>query len=360
MERVYIVSGANGHLGRNILTKLVKKGRRVRGLLLPGEELYAPLRGRVEIFYGDVRDKESLRPLFEGLEGAQVAVIHTAAVVEITTLPSQRAREVNVEGTKNMIALSLAYGAWRYVHVSSVHAIPEPEDHRVIREVDAFDPDEVRGGYAKTKAEASQLVLDAVREAGLPAVILHPSGIIGPLDGGANNLMNAMRGFLDGSLPACPTGGYDLVDVRDVAGACIAAVDKGRVGQAYILSGRHYEMADVFAMLQKLARRPRALPCPVVPSPLVKLVSPLVEKLALRQGKSPLITPYSMDALNSHDNFSHKKASRELGYWPRDIADTLRDTLRWLEREQAARRIAVLRSAAARRVGRKTAGPAHA
>ena len=115
---------------------------------------------------------DSLRPLFEGIQGQDVTVLHTAGVIDISEDLSPRMYDVNVNGTKNMIALCKEYGVKRMLYVSSVHAIPEGDRLKVLREVKRFSPDWVIGGYAKTKAEATQAVLDAVGE-GLDLSLIH-------------------------------------------------------------------------------------------------------------------------------------------------------------------------------------------
>lgn len=328
MERIYILTGANGHLGHIIAQTLLKKGQQVRGLLLEGQSMPFETGNNFTAVYGDVRNLETLRPLFAGTEGMQTIVIHTAAIIDIHGHVSPLTREVNVGGTKNMVELALKHKVHRFLHVSSVHAIPELPENRTIREVKHFSPDKVQGGYAKTKAEATQFVLDAVQNKGLPAVILHPSGILGPQDNGSNNAVAAIHNYVNGSLRACPkTGGYDFVDVRDVASAVLSAVDGGRIGETYILSGRYYNMRDIFGMLREITGQKNK--CHVMPMWLVKLAAPLMEKWADRKKKQPLITRYSMYTLTSNGNFSHEKASRELGFWPRDIYETLKDTIEW-------------------------------
>lgn len=349
MDRIYILTGANGHLGRVICQKLLEGGARVHGLLLPGEAMPFATGENFTAVHGDVRDMATLRPLFYGTGGKEIILIHAAAVIDIRGKVQAHTYDVNVNGTKNMVELALLHHVHRFIHVSSVHAIPELPQHRTIREVQQFSPAQVEGGYAKTKAEATQYVLDAVRKNGLPAVVLHPSGILGPQDSGTNNVVSAIRSFLEGSLKACPkTGGYDFVDVRDVAAAVLAAVDKGRIGETYILSGRYYNMRDIFGMLRQITGL-RAK-CHVIPMWLTKIVAPMMERRADRKKKPPLITRYSMYTLTSNGNFSHEKASRELGYWPRDIYDTLKDTIAWLKlpkSEKPARRKRRRRKAAA-------------
>ncbi len=337
MDRTYLITGANGHLGRHIVRQLLAEGQQVRAFLLRGETM--PLgQGNENLtqFWGDICDMGSLEPLFAGLEGREVVVIHTAAVIDITSKVTPKAYEVNVCGTKNMVALALRHRVYRFIYVSSVHAIAEPRQNRLIQETRRFSAGAVEGGYAKTKAEAAAFVLEATEKNGLPAVLLHPSGILGPMDGGNNNLVEAVKNYVSGKLRVCPKGGYDFVDVRDVAAACITAVDKGRVGEPYILSGRYYRITEVFDMLSQITGKKRGYM--MLPNWVAEAAAPAMEKAALKKGKAPLVTKYSLYTLRSNAAFSHKKASRELDFWPRDIWETLADTVRWLAQKAPSRK----------------------
>ncbi|MCL1855302.1 MAG: NAD-dependent epimerase/dehydratase family protein, partial [Clostridia bacterium] len=191
MERIYIITGADGHLGGALVRKLQNKDCLVRGLIFsdesektaassmlssatskPASELLvkgprthkqpAEPVGNIRYYKGDVRKTDTLMPLFEGIDPRETIVIHTAGIVDISTGASRLMKDVNVGGTRNMIGLCKGYGVKRLVYVSSVHAIPEGDPMRVITEVDHFSADMVVGGYAKTKAEATQAVLDSI------------------------------------------------------------------------------------------------------------------------------------------------------------------------------------------------------
>lgn len=337
MERIYIVTGGAGHLGGAIVRKLAALGARVRALLLPGESA-APQEGcpAVELFRGDICDAASLEPLFAHGPRETLAVIHTAALISIETRVSPRLHAVNVGGVENIIEACLAHPPARLVHVSSVHALPEQPGRGVIRETDQFHPSWVRGAYAKTKAEAAQKVLDAVRFRGLDASLVLPAGILGPGDFGRNHINRTVRACVTGKLRTLVTGGYDLVDVRDVAEACIAAVDKGRRGESYILSGGHRDWKEVAAILEAEgtgARVRRFLsPAGLVP------VAPLLELWAKVRREQPLFTGYSLYCMRSNDNFSSRKARKMLGFTTRPIDETLADTARWeLERAETVK-----------------------
>lgn len=325
MDRVYIITGANGHLGNTIVRQLRRQGKTMRGLILPGESGQDD--ERMTYIRGDVRDTVSLQPLFEGLEDKEVIVIHTAGIVDISGEVTRSLYDVNVGGTRNMVELCLEHHVKRMVYVSSVHAIPEKSSLRVQQEIRHFSSEQVTGGYAKTKAEATQAVLDAVAR-GLDAVVVHPSGILGPYDGSGNHLVQMVSDYVHGKLPACVRGGYDFVDVRDVAAGCIAAADKGRTGECYILSNRHYEVKEVLKMVQEVQGGRRL---PVLPVWMAKAAAPVMGWAARRKRQRPLYTRYSLNTLNSNDRFSHDKATRELGYHPRDLFQTIADTISWMK-----------------------------
>lgn len=324
MKNLYIITGAHGHLGNTLIRLLEKENAEIRGLILPDE----PEQNHDNVTYikGDVRSADSLRPLFENTQDRKVYVIHTAGIISIAASASPLLYDVNVKGTQNIISLCQEYSVERLIYVSSVHAIPEKDKYAVLKEIDSFSPETVDGGYAKTKALASQLVMDAAAQ-GLDAVILHPSGIIGPYDRSGNHLVQMITDYISGSLPACVKGGYDFVDVRDVAEGCLLAAQKGKAGECYILSNRHYEIKEVLAMVRKHWRSARRLP--VLPVWFARMAVPFIQAHAKRKKSRPLYTAYSLHTLESNDKFSHNKATKELGYSPRDLEQTIIDTIRW-------------------------------
>lgn len=329
MQKQYLVTGANGHLGSTIVRLLRKEHAEVRGLLGPGET--AEDCDNVCYISGDVRKTETLEELFARGAGKKTVVIHTAGIVDIADKVSPKIYDVNVNGTKNIINLCRKYKVDRLVYVSSVHAIPEADKLSVIAETKQFSPDAVVGGYAKTKAEATKEVLKAAEE-GLDAVVVMPSGILGPYDRSGNHLVQLIRDYVRGALPACVRGGYDFVDVRDVAKGCLLAAEKGKAGECYILSNRHYEIRELLKMAGTFVRTKKI---PVLPAWMAKIAEPFIGLDARRKKRRPLYTKYSLHVLNSADRFSHEKATSELGYRTRDMKTTIRDTVRWLQTQGA-------------------------
>lgn len=331
MKKLFVITGADGHLGNTLIRILCdtfcdknsEDKIEIRGLILENECVQDT--DKAHYIKGDVRKKESLRPLFEKTKDKEVYVIHTAGIISIAEHVSPELYEVNVNGTKNVIGLCLEYRVKRLVYVSSVHAIPEKDKVSVLTEVEHFSAEEVVGAYAKTKAEATQAVLDAGSE-GLDVVVVHPSGILGPYDRSGNHLVQLVTDYIDGLLPACVKGGYDFVDVRDVACGCLLAAQKGRAGECYILSNRHYEIRDVLEIARMYTGGKKL---PVLPMWMAKAAVPVIQWTAGRKQKRPLYTAYSLYTLQSNDRFSHDKATRELGYMPRDFVQTMKDTVQW-------------------------------
>ena len=328
MDKLFIITGANGHVGRTILRLLKKTSYEVRGLILPTDDCQNSI--NIRYIKGDVLNKKSLRPLFENIQDRAVYVIHAAGIVDISEIVSPSVYNVNVNGTKNILSLCEEYKVKRLVYVSSVHALPVKDDYSVISETKNISPETVTGGYAKTKAEATQAVLKAA-EQGLDAVVVHPSGIIGPYGGEDNYLIQMITDYLQGNIPACVKGGYDFVDVRDVASGCLLAAQKGKSGECYILSNRHYEIQDIFGMIRHIAGGRKLL---ILPMPLAKAAAPFLCRYTSYKKKRPLYTIYSLYTLQVNDRFSHDKATSELGYKPRDLYETIKDTVRWYKKNR--------------------------
>lgn len=325
-KTLYLVTGARGHLGSALIRKLLADKCRVRGFALESER---DMTGQpdIEMVYGDVRKRESLEPLFDNPDHAQLIVIHTAGIVAITSKFDQTVYDVNVHGTQNVVDLCLEHKIKKLIYVSSVHAIPEQPDGKVITEIDHFDPDKVHGLYAKTKAEATQIVLDAVDD-GLDASVVHPSGILGPYDPGHNHLNQMILDYVDGRLTAGVQGGYDFVDVRDVVDCIIACIKRGKPGECYICSNQYVSVPQLMEYLHEVTGLKRIKT--FLPIAFAKMTAPLAELWYKIKKQPPLYTSYSLYTLTSNSNFSHKKAEEELKVKNRPIKQTIADTYNWL------------------------------
>ena len=327
MGNIYIVTGAAGFLGRTVTEKLEAEGETVYALCLP-EEKHLPQGEHISIFYGDICNPDSLTEIFESCGDRPVTVIHCAGIVSIASKFNQLVYDVNVTGTKNIVSLCERYSVQKLVYISSVHAIPELPGNQIISEVDSFSADDVVGLYAKTKAEATQCVLDYAKR-GFNASIIHPSGMVGPGDYGRGLLNQLMIDYYKGRLTSGIGGGYDFADVRDVADGILACCSKGKSGGCYILSGHYLKVPDLLDMMHEITGKKRIKR--ILPLWFVNMTAPLAELYYRILKQPPLFTSYSIYTLNTNANFSHDKATEELGYFARPMMQTLTDTIQWLK-----------------------------
>lgn len=325
MKKLYIITGAKGHLASTIIKYLREEDCEIRGLVLPRE--YAVSDERVTYYDGDVTDVASLQEIFSDIEDKETIVIHAAGIISIAEKVTPELYNVNVGGTENIISKCIESNVKRLVYVSSVHAIPEKNDNATIEEISVFSKDLVVGAYASTKAEATRRVLEAA-ENKLDTVVVHPSGIIGPYDGGNNHMVQLIDMYVSGKLPAGVVGGYDFVDVRDVAKGCIAAAEKGKRGDCYILSNRYFTVKELLECMRIISGGKKKV---CLPLSLAGAFVPMFEWIAKKTDTRPLYTKYALYTLSSNGHFSHDKATAELGYKPRDMILTLKDTIQWLK-----------------------------
>ncbi len=325
----FIITGADGFLGNNIVRKLEgDRENEIRALILPDSD-GASLAGlNCKIYRGDVTKPQTLNEIFDLPKDGNNYVIHCAAIVYIKSTYNPKMQEVNVNGTMNVAKKALETGA-KMVYVSSVHAITEKPDGEVMTEIDKFEPDKVSGQYAKTKAETANKILDMVRSDGLDACIVHPSGLLGPNDYGSSHLTQLVIDCVNGKLVAGVKGGYDFADVRDVADGIISACYNGAKGQCYILSNRYIEVKELLADITEASGKKPIKH--ILPMWIAKLTAPLSDVYYAILKQPPLYTRYSLYTLDTNARFSNQKAKRELGYTNRPLKETVKDTVDWLK-----------------------------
>ena len=317
-----LVTGATGHIGNVLVKELVKRGETVRALILPGEDL-SPIDGLdVEIVYGNILDPQSLEKAFQGIK----YVFHLAGIISISSVQDPIVHSVNVEGTKNMMDAALRVGVNRFIYTSSIHAFKRIPHGETIDETTPIDPVYNVAAYDRSKAEATLAVLDKVKE-GLPAVIVCPTGVIGPSDYKKSELGSIMSGWLMNKVNYMIEGSYDFVDVRDVAQGLIMAREKGSIGQIYILSGHLIRVSDMWKLGQEIFSIRSILIN--IPLKLARFAAILAEVFYKATHTIPKLTRYSVETLQSNSVVSNLKARLYLGYQARPTSETIRDTMNW-------------------------------
>jgi len=317
-----LVTGATGHIGNVLVRELVSEGMEVRVLTLPGDDL-RPLAGlNVENVEGDITDFNSILPVFEGVD----VVFHLAGMISIMPGQDELLYQVNVEGTRNVVEACLENDVKRLIYTSSVHALREPPHGTEIDESCHFHPEQSREGYDQTKALASLEVLQGVKRS-LDAVIVCPSGIIGPYDYNISQMGQMILNYMNGNMKVYIDGAYDFVDVRDVARGLILASRKGKIGEIYILSGEKITVKELMALLEEITGVGQ--PWLKIPQWLVNVAGKITPYYYRNRETRPLFTSYSADVLVSNCDINNNKARRELGYDPRPLKDSIRDSVEW-------------------------------
>ena len=328
----YLVTGAAGFLGGTVCRQLIDRGDEVRAFVLPNDPAIKFVPDEAEVCVGDLTDRESLERFFTVEDGVETIVLHIASIVTVNPDYNQKVIDVNVGGTENIIDLCLSHPECKkLVYCSSTGAIPEMPKGEVIREVDNFEADDVLGCYSQSKALASQTVLDAVHDRGLNACIVHPSGIMGPEDFAVGETTGSLIQIINGGMPAGIDGGFNLCDVRDLAAGTIAAADKGKCGECYILGNKEVKFKDFAKMVADQAGV--KAPGFYLPIGMANIMADIMEKRAKRKGTKPVMTKFSVYNLARNNCFDSSKAKRELGYTTRPYQETIHDEVMWLKKE---------------------------
>lgn len=314
------VTGANGLVGANLVRMLIARGDRVKALVYGNTKSLARL--DVEIAECQLLDRAAMREAFGGADW----VFHLASAITLLSKSNPVAERINEEGARNVAEACLECGVKRLVHFSSIHAFsPEPRNETVVESRPLCGTDHPFP-YDRSKAAGQRAVLDVGRR-GLDVVVIHPTGIIGPFDFAPSM---AGRGLLDvhnGRARVLVEGGFDWVDVRDVCAGALAAAEKGLPDENYILSGNYATVAEMGRAVSELSGC--SAPLMTAPRWLAGLAAPTLEAWAKLHGREPRFSKFTLHTLVNHQHVSHQKATRELGYQPRPLLDTLRDTLEW-------------------------------
>lgn len=332
MKTMYLVTGAAGFLGGTICRQLIERGDQVRAFVLPNDKAARYVPKEAEIVKGDLCDMDSLERFFSVPEGYQSVVLHIASIVTVNPEYNQKVMDVNVGGTKNIVELCRRHPECKkLVYCSSTGAIPELPKGQKIAEASDFhvlNPEKVVGCYSQSKAKATQVVLDAAKD-GLNACVVHPSGIMGPEDFAVGETTSTLIKIINGEMPAGIAGSFNLCDVRDLAKGTIAAADKGKAGECYILGNDEVSFQDFAGLIEQESG------CKGVklflPLGVARFLAKIMEKRAEKNGEKPLMTTFSVYNLARNNDFDSSKARRELGYSTRSYRETIHDEIQWLK-----------------------------
>ncbi len=318
------ITGASGHIGSCLVRELMQQGSQVRVLVHRSRKALEDI--PVEIIEGDLSDIETLETLCQGVD----VVFHLAAQIAIDRKSGKQVLQTNIEGTRNLTEVCLRQQVPRFIHFSSIHALNvHPLDQVMDESRDLIV--KTKRVYELSKAQSERIVLNAA-EKGLHAVILSPTAVIGPYDYHHSYLGQALIRIYTNKLPLLIPGGYNWVDVRDVVQAAIVSIKKGRKGERYILAGHWGSLKELSEMISQISGQ--KTPEIVVPLAIAYIGLPFIRLFSAMKGEHPLYTKDSLDILKeSHGNISYEKATGELGFNSRPLAESLADTFTWYKQQ---------------------------
>jgi dihydroflavonol-4-reductase len=316
-----LVTGASGFVGSAIAAALRARGDEVR-VLVRRSSPRANLAAVDTLCEGDLHDRASLAAALKGVR----FLFHAAADYRLWAKNPDEIRRNNVEGTRLIMEEALSAGVERIVYTSSVATLKLAEGAAATEDQPLAEGEGI-GAYKQSKVAAERLVEGMVRRDGLPAVIVNPSTPIGPRDVKPTPTGRIIVEAASGRMPAFVDTGLNLAHVDDVAAGHLGALERGRVGERYILGGDNVFLADMLADIARLVgRRPPRLK---LPRALLYPVAYGAEALAHLRGSEPFITLDGLRMAAHHMFFDDSKARRELGYSSRPYREGLVDAIGW-------------------------------
>lgn len=329
MTRIALVTGAGGFVGRNLVAALRARGEHVRALDLA----FKPPLPADECIVGSVTDRAAMAAACAGAD----SVFHCAAIPQLWHRDPDTFRVVNVEGTRTVVEAATAAGVRRLVHVSSyVTLIARAVAGTVVDESAKFEPADMLGSYPRSKLLSERVALETAR-GGLECVVVMPSAPVGPLDYHRTPPTRLIRDLVNGRVPAVVDCLMNLVDVRSLAEATIAARDRGRAGERYLLTGEDHPMMEFLSVLQEVSGI--RMPTVRVPYAIAFAAALIEEKIvAPLRGRPPGAPLTGLRLAGARVRFDNAKAKAELGFASPPIRDGLRDALLWMRSEGLLRR----------------------
>ena len=312
-----LVTGGSGHLGANLLRRLLVDGVQLRALIRRDDNNAALAGLPLEVVQGDLRDPHSLATAVAGVD----RIYHAAAQISTVEGQEQELFENNVIGTKNLLAAARAAGVGRVVVTGSFSAVGHRHDGVPSDETQPFNPFDKVLPYEKSKQAVELECLRAVAE-GQDVVIATSCAILGPHDYLPSRMGMVLRDFANGKLRAYIPGGFEFVAARDIAEGHVLAMHKGRTGHKYIISSGFHSMDQLMAIMERVTGRKRPMRLPASVMAAIAPVTQLVLSTFF-PSRPQRLTPGAVRILRMERHADTSKAQRELGFRPTSIEDAI-------------------------------------
>ena len=317
-----VVTGAGGFLGSVLVRELVARGRSVRAIIRSNAKALEEL--DIEIVTADIRDSSSIDRALAGAE----SVFHLASVISLSGDRSGSVSATNIDGARNVAEAALKNGVKRFIHCSSIHVFDLKDHGKTINEntirVTTDSP-----VYDRTKYAGELAVRDLIKT-GLPAVVIHPTGVIGPGDHRPSRMGQVLIDLSSKKFPALISGGFNWVDVRDVCVGALAAEEFGRIGESYILSGQWHSTRQLATFGEEITGTPP--PNFDLPMWLAQGIAPIGSLLGNISSNEYRLNSDTVSALKAARKISSAKAETELGFKSRPIRNSVHDAYKWFDK----------------------------
>ncbi|MGH8162426.1 MAG: hopanoid-associated sugar epimerase [Gammaproteobacteria bacterium] len=318
-----LVTGATGFVGAAVARAFLAADYSVRAMVRAGTDTAGLHEQGIETVDGDLAAPDTFPAVLAGCD----ALVHVAADYRLFVPDPAPLYRVNVDGTRALMQAALAAGVRRIVYTSSVAALGHREDDGPADETTAARLADMVGHYKRSKFLAEREVSRLVAEAGLPAVIVNPTAPVGPGDVKPTPTGRMVLDAARGRMPAYVDTGLNIAHVDDVAQGHRLALERGHIGERYILGGENLALREILTAIARLAgRRPPRVR--LAPGPLVPLAW-LAETWARTTGSRPFLTRDELAMARRPMYYESGKAERELGYRHRPAEAAFRDALAW-------------------------------
>jgi dihydroflavonol-4-reductase len=326
-----LVTGANGFLGRHLVAELLRRGYPVRALVRPGgaaSPALPPLQSLpIEVCELDLAQVVRKAALVDTIGGCG-AIIHAAAVAQVNPARSRAVRDTNIHGTEQALRLARKGGVERLVYVGTANVFGFGSKQRPGDETQPYAGRRYGLAYMDSKRAATDRVLAAVAREQLPAVLVHPTFMLGPGDARPTSgaLLLALHA---GQLPGYPLGGKNYVHVQDVAVATVNALTQGRVGESYILGNENLSYKEAFELISKVLGV--ASPRWPVPPPLANFYGAICDLKAFLTGRPAQVNSAMTAVANDGHYFTAQKACYELSLPQTPVSQAVAEAFAWFK-----------------------------
>lgn len=318
-----LITGATGFVGGAVLRAVVRAGHDARVLIRPEADRYNLRDMPVEIYHGDVRERETVRRATAGCQ----QVYHVAALYKLWVRRKAEMYACNVTGTENILAAAREYNVEKVIYTSSVAALGIPNDGTPGTEQTPVALSDMVGHYKRSKFLAEQVALRYAQE-GLPVVIVNPSTPVGAADVRPTPSGKLIVDFLNGKMRGFVDTGLNIIDVDDVAVGHLLAAEKGRIGEKYILGNANLTLLQILTILSELTN----LPVPRLRVPYALAISVAYADAALARllpWREPFVPPVGVKLSKKKMFFEATKAVRDLGLPQTPVREAFRKAVVW-------------------------------